>query len=413
MKSDNRSSAVVACPETKDTEPQKEDLAVRWGSVVRRRSFLHALGAAGVALPASSLFAADSDPDSKPLTRGDAALLRFAAAVELIETDLWQQYSELGGVNGGNPGYIGALQNLDGDLPQYIADNTDDEISHQAFLNAYLISKGEEPADLDAFRNLPSSRATGADQTLGRLTNLQSLNVDTSWWFRYRSTRNPDLGAKFPELLPIKNQPAIPVSDDDTPPDTKAIVPPVAGATRNQLRMQAIANTAGFHFAAIEQGGSSLYPILALKATGLQVLRILLSIGGVEIDHFAVWHDKAGNAVNQPFAGVIDPVTKLVFPDFNNPKNQHNPQLSPADQAAGREMFQTNLIFPEPCDFLIRKNLPRCSVIRPTLAENGGAVATVNFLTGMNLFLGQNKAFFRAVMELAVAADNAKREGIE
>ena len=404
--------SVTPPSETKSID--ESTLESNWRRVVRRRSFLHGLGAGAAVLPSTALLAGvDRNSENKPLTRGDAALLRLAAAVELIETDLWQQYNELGGMNGGNPAYVAALQNLDGDMPQYISDNTDDEISHAAFLNAYLISKGEAPADLDAFRNLPSSKATGSDQTIGRLTNLQSLNVDTSWWFRYRSTRNPDLGATFPQLLNIRNQPAIPLNDTDTPPNTPQLVPPISGATRDQLRIQAIADAAGFHFASIEQGGSSLYPILAVKATSLEVLRILLSIGGTEINHFAVWHDKAGNAVNQPFAGVVDPETKLRFPDFNNPNNQHNSQLSPQDKAAGSELFQTNLIFPEPCDFLVRNDLPRCSVIRPTLDRNGGAVATIQFFAAENLFLGQDKEFFAAAMRLATAADAARREGID
>src|SRR5207302_3551299 len=132
-------------------------------------------------------------------------------------------------------------------------------------------------------------------------------------------------------------QPAIPINDTDTPPGTppNLFQPPITDP--KALRMQAIANTAGFHFAFIEQGGSSLYPILALKATSREVLRILLSIGGVEIDHFALWHDKAGNAVAQPLAGVIDPETGVTFPDFN---------------ARNSALFQTNLIFPEPCDFI-------------------------------------------------------------
>src|SRR5579862_5160000 len=237
-------------------------------------------------------------------------------------------------------------------MPQYISDNTDDEISHAAFLNAYLVSKGEQPVNLDAFRTLPPSKATGANQSLLRLTNLQALNVDTSWYFRYRSAKNPDLGARFPQLLNITNQPAIPLNDTDTPPGTSPSLfqPPITDA--NARRMQAIANTAGFHFSFIEQGGSSLYPVLALKATGLEVLRILLSIGGVEIDHFSLWHDKGGNAIAQPLAGVTDPRTGLTFPDFNNPANQQNKNLSAADRAAGSQMFQTNLILPEPCQFL-------------------------------------------------------------
>jgi hypothetical protein len=140
-------------------------------------------------------------------------------------------------------------------MPQYISDNTDDELSHAAFLNAYLMSKGEQPVNLDAFRTLKPSKATGADQSVKRLTNLQSLNVDTSWYFRYRSTQNPDLGAEFPQLLNITNQPAIPLNDTDTPPGTPISLfqPPITDPKAR--RMQAIANTAGFHFSYIEQGG--------------------------------------------------------------------------------------------------------------------------------------------------------------
>ena len=90
------------------------------------------------------------------------------------------------------------------------------------------------------------------------------------------------------------------------------------------------------------------------------MLRIIVSIGGVEVNHFAVWHDKAGNAVAQPLAGVTDPETGTHFPDLN---------------ARDSELFQTNLIFPEPCDFL-DKGLPACSVIRPShdaeLGRRGG-----------------------------------------
>ena len=331
---------------------------------------------------------AQSARSTGKLSRGDAALLRLAAAVELIEADLWQQYNELGGVQGGNPAYIAALSNLDGDMPQYVADNTDDELSHAAFLNAYLISRGEEPVDLDAFRTLPSSQATGAN--IGRLTNLMKLNVDLSWYTRYRSTQNPDFGVKFKGPFEIQNQPAIPLNDTDTPPDQAQPVPP---ATPQEARMQAIANTAGFHFAFIEQGGASLYPTLAFKATDPQVLRILVSIGGVEIDHFGLWHDKAGNAVAQPLAGVVDPETGLTFPDLN---------------AVGSELDQTNLILPEPCGF-ISKSLPQCSVIRPTLTDLGGAVATIKAFTDDLLFLGQSPAFFNLVKRLAIEADSVRR----
>ena len=321
---------------------------------------------------------------------GDIAILRFLAAVELIETDLWQQYNELGGVNGGNPSYMAALSNLDSDMPQYIADNTDDEESHAAFLNAYLQSKGAQPVNLDAFRTLPSSKASGAKQ-IGRLTNLQALNVDTSWYVRYRSDQNPDFGATFPQAVTINNEPAIPLNDKDTPPGTAQPAPPLEPHAR---RMQAIANTAGFHFAYIEQGGSSLYSTMALKASSLEVLLIVVSIGGVETNHFSLWHDKAGNAVAQPLAGVVDPETGLTFPDLN---------------AKGGELNQTNLILPEPTQF-ISKGLPACSVVRPTLDQNAGAVATINSFTADQLFKGQPAQFFNTVMELARAADAAERQ---
>ena len=398
MKTENLSSDDSS--ETRTASPANDEVQANWQRVVRRRSFLHGMGAAGAlagaaALPIGRVFA----DDNKRLSKGDAAILRLAAAIEFIEADLWQQYNELGGQvdnndnpNPGNPAYIAALQNLDGDMPQYISDNTDDEISHRKFLNAYLMSKGAQPVDFTQFQTLQPSKATGALGG-GRLTNLQTLTVDTSWYFRYRSTQNPDLGAKFPQLLNIVKQPAIPLQDNYA-----------------QSTIQAIANIAGIHFAYIEQGGSSLYPILALKASSLEVLRILISIGGVEIDHFSLWHDKMGNAVAQPLAPLVDPGTGLTFPDFNNPANQHNAMLSAADQQAGSQMFQTNLIQPEPCQF-ISPDLPPCSIIRPTLSEGGGPMATVQSFIADGLFIGQNPAFLEQLMDLASEAEAASREG--
>jgi hypothetical protein len=360
---------------------------------VARRSFLKGIGIAGAAaLPGGALLADSASASTTRLTHGDAAILRLLAAVELVESDLWQQYNELGGVNGGNAAYMAALSNLDGDMPQYISDNTDDELSHAAFLDAYLRSKGAPPVNLDAFRTLRSSKATGARQ-IGRLTNLQRLDVDTSWYTRYRSTKNADLGAEFPQAVKIHGEPAIPLSDGDTPPNMDQTAPPVG---RQQTRMQAIANTAGFHFAYIEQGGSSLYSTMALKASSLEVLRIIVAIGGVETNHFSLWHDKAGNAVAQPLAGEVDPVTGVRFPDLNSPP-------------FGGEEFQTNLILPEPAHFLGRK-LPVCSVVRPTVDSLAGAVATVESFTADRLFEGQPARFFRTLRRLAKEADAAQRQ---
>ena len=359
-----------------------QDVATQWRRVIGRRSFLHGAGAAGALLPAGGLLAQD-DRNNKKLSKGDAAILKLLAAAELIEKDLWEQYNELGGANGGNSSYIQALQNLDGDMPQYITDNTDDEISHAAFLNAYLMSKGEQPVNLDPFRRLPSSKATGA-KNIRRLTNLMRLDVDTSWWTRYRSMRNPDLGASFPQAVDIRNQPAIPVDDADTPPSGPL-------TAKQTDRIQAIADTAAFHFAFIEQGGSSLYSTLSLQVSDVEVLRILVSIGGVEVDHFSLWHDKAGNAVAKPLAPLTDPETGVTFPVF--------PQT---------EELQNNKILPEPCAFL-NPNLPPCSVIRPTSSKLGGAVAAIQSFIDDQLFQGQQNDFLEAVMELARAADAARR----
>ncbi len=358
-----------------------------------RRSFLRrglAVGGAGAIgaglFGAGSLYTnfAQAQTASPTVTKGDVAILSFLAAIEIIESDLWQQYNELGGIQdsevpggSGSAAYIKALQVLDGDMSQYIHDNTEDEISHFTFLNAYLASKGADPVTLERFRMLPSRQATGA-QHIGRLTNLMQLTVDTSWWTRYRSrTKNPDFGDTFPQAIPglSKGQfPAIPRHDGDLSPKD---------------HLQAIANTAGFHFGYIEQGGSSLYPSLAQGVTNPEVLRILLSIGPTETAHFQTWHDKAGNA-----PALTDPTNGLVFPDLN---------------ASGGEDTQTNLIMPEPTVFLSRK-FPVVSIIRPTeIAGSGGAVATVKSFTADGLFIGQSPEFFALLNELAKQADEARR----
>ncbi len=269
--------------------------------MIGRRGFLIGVGAAGAtALAGGALGASSAFASSGGLSKGDTAILRFLAAAELLETDLWQQYAELGGVNGGNPAYIAALENLDGDMPQYISDNTDDEASHASFLNAYLRSKGEQPVNLDEFRTLPSSKATGARQ-IGRLTNLQKLNVDTSWYTRYRSTKNPDLGATFPQAVNIMDEPAIPLNDTDTPPGMSQPVPADApraaeadAGDREHGRVPLRHDRAG-----------RLEPLHDDEPQGVAASRCCGSssrIGGIEVNHFAVWHDKAGNAVG-PAAG--------------------------------------------------------------------------------------------------------------
>jgi hypothetical protein len=373
--------------------PLEDNLENRkpWKRFISRRSFLSktiALGAGTVGAGLlSNIRAAEA---SSGLSPGDAALLRFPAALEILEADFWIQYNELGGIQDnevpgghGNPDYTEALAVMDEDMDQYIHDNTDDEITHHQFLNAYLVSKGAPPAVLNRFRTLMGSTATGVNRAqIGhRLTNLTQLSIDTSWWTRYRDdSHNPDLDPNhvFPQAVPslaINRHTAIPRTDADT---------------SDPNFLQAIANTAGFHFPTIEQGGNSLYPSLAQRATDVEVLRILMSIGPTETMHFQTWSDKVGNA---PPLTAVDPVTgvSVTFPDLD----------------VTNEIFKKNLIMPEPCPFLSR-SLPIVSIIRPTNTQ-GAAMAALRFLRTMGLFIGQSQAFFAYMTQLAQEADAARR----
>ncbi len=382
-----------------------QEITSQLGRAVERRSFLKGMGVAGASIAAGGLLASTAFAEQHDglLTRGDAAILRFLAAAEILESDLWLQYNELGGMQdgevsllasqlipgypsqptGGNSLYLQDLIPLDEDMSQYISDNTEDELSHEVFINAYLAAKHADTVNLDRFRTLPSSKATGANQ-FGRLTNLTQLTVDTSWWTRYRSrSKNPDLGDTFAQAIPtlaVGKHTAIPRTDAD--------------ASHADF-FQAIVNTAGFHFGTIEQGGSSLYPMLAQRVSSAEVLRIVLSIGGTEIAHFQTWQDKAGNAPQ--LTDVVDPVTgvTVTFPDLNAPP-------------FGGEDFQTNLIMPEPTVFLSKK-FPPVSIIRPTETK-GAAMGALNALTADGLFIGQSKAFFDFMRNLAEEADAARRD---
>ena len=378
-----------------------------------RRSFLKqsvvGVGAVGVGVSLLPTDLSAQNGPEKP-TKGDIAILTFLSALEQVEADLWIQYAELGGVTTAVPGaegnatadlelngtpistglatnYVLALQQLDMDMPQYITDNTDDEISHHVFLNNYILSKGGKPIDLfaEGFGILNPSDVPGVPQRK-RLTNLRDLTVSTSWWTRYRSgTGNPDLGDSFPDAVPdlAKGQhPAIPNQGD---------LGPSGSPIPNHL--QAIANTAGFHFGFIEVGGTSLYPTLAQKVSNLEVLRVLLSIGPTEAMHFQTWQDKAGNAPN-----ISDPGQNLSFPNLNTPTNA--------------DLLQTNLIMPEPT-FFLNKSLGPVSIVRPTTDALNGAVAAVKGLTADGLFFdpvtSQNTGIVNRLLELAEEADAARR----
>jgi hypothetical protein len=366
---------------------------------LNRRSFMKSgLLTGGAAAVGAGLLAKATSAHAQKggyLNRGDAAILRFLAAAELIESDLWIQYAELGGIGNNKPvevdpnqsmnNYQVALSNLDGDASQYISSNTLDEQSHAAFLNAYLDSRGAEPVNFDEFRTLEGSTATGSSGSK-RLTNLMRLNVDTSWYIRYRSTTNPDLGATFPQAIELQNVTAIPRNDNDFNGTTN---PNFLGNNH----IQAIANTAAFHFGYIEQGGSSLYAAMSRKVTDLEVLEITLGIGGDEIAHFLEWVDFAGNGVQQPVAPFTDPTSGLTFPDFFNPLNP---------------LIQPSLIFPVPCEFISPK-LPHVAIIRPLRDRFAGARATIESFIADGLFYGQNPEFLKILKIMAIEADAAVR----
>src|SRR5580698_5828207 len=369
---------------------------------VDRRSFLKGGLLAGGAAVGAGLLATGPLARAQALTQksgslnaGDIAILRFLAAAELIESDLWTQYAELGGI-GANPpievdpnqtlnNYQVALSNLDSDGPQYITSNWKDEITHATFLNAYLESRGAEPVNFDEFETLPGSTATGSTG-IGRLTNLLNLNVDTSWYVRYRSETNPDLGATFPQAINLKGVPAIPRTDADF-----GTTDPTFNVPGN-AHIQAIANVAAFHFGYIEQGGSSLYGSLIQKATDLEVVKLLFGIGGDEVAHFLEWVDFSGNAVQSPVAPFTDSISGLTFPNFFDPLNP---------------LIQPSLIFPVPAKF--KRDLPPVSIIRPLTDKFGGAVATIKSFTADGLFIGQSQQFLKTLQVMAVEADAAAR----
>jgi hypothetical protein len=371
------------------------------GDTIGRRSFMKRLGlaAGAAALPAGGLLSSQTSARAQGfdfLPRGDEAILRFLSAAEQIEADLWTQYAELGGI-GSNPPievnpneslnpYQIALSNLDGDGPQYITSNTLDEVSHANFINAYLEFRGGEPVSLEEFRRLPGSTAMGSSGSL-RITNLMQLNVDTSWFVRYRSPRNPDLGANFPQAITLNGVTAIPrtVADYGTPDPNFNV--------QGNAQIQAIANIAAFHFGAIEQGGTSLYAALSQKVTDPQVLQVTLSIGGDEIAHFLEWVDFSGNGVQAPVAPFTDTVSGVMFPNFFDPLSSTT---------------QPSLIFPVPCEF-ISPELPRVSIIRPTTDKVAGAKAALAGFIASGLFIGQSQKFFDTLQVLADEADNAVR----
>jgi hypothetical protein len=322
--------------------------------------------------------------DSGSLTKGDIAILRLLAAVELIECDLWQQYEELGGVTQGpQNSYQLALQFLDGDGSQYVTSNTLDEISHATYLNAYLESEGADPVNFDRFRNPRGSSASGA-QNIGRLTNLMHLDMDTGWYIRYRTMEDPNYGASIPRAIRIVNRPSIPRTDAECD---------------DPQQVQAIANTAAFHFGYIEHAGSSLYASFSHKLRRAAVLKVALGIGGDEIAHFLAWVDFAGCAIQGSPFNFLDAQSSVANHDMTSPCFNRKPS-GPLCQAC--------LSFPVPGD--VRNQTAACRpVLRPLDDQFGGAVPTINSFTRNGLFVGQSPEFMLTLTQMAEDADNAIR----
>jgi hypothetical protein len=131
----------------------------------------------------------------------------------------------------------------------------------------------------------------------------------------------------------------------------------------------------------------------------VEVLRLLISMGPIELLHFQTW-----SQLNGKVPPLRDPTNGLTFPNLNDGIDPN----TGAKGVAVKQMFQTNLILPEPCPF-IDISLPACSVIRPT-NPTGVAQGALRFLTAMGLFIGQSPAFFTFMTDLAMAADAAERE---
>jgi len=337
-----------------------------------RRSFLRGGAALGLGAAVSTVgvhraMANLTNDDLDLVTDGDIAILQFLAAAEILEDDLWQQYDELAE---GNPAYQQALRRIDRSLVRYINDGRDDERSHHLLINAVLGRIGMRQGktlivNLDPFKVVMPPNVTGIAQT-PRITNLKNLNVDTSWFNRYRSAQNPDLppapGATA-QFVTITGRPTVPLSN---------------GQSANDVQLAA--HCAAFHFAAIEQGGASLYNGLLDAMISPLARAIVAGIGPTELYHFVGFHKSLENLPAFSANG-------LSFPGI-----RENRDLGEA-------------IFPEPCAFL-DATLPLCSVVRPRSNGNSGPLAAASGLAGSGLFDG-NAGFVTAAVGLANAAESA------
>jgi hypothetical protein len=339
-------------------------------SITNRRNFLRAGAAASAALAitgVTNVTAQVTNNDLDLVTDGDIAILQFLAAAEILEDDLWQQYDELAE---NHVAYNQALRRIDRSLVRYINDDRDDERSHHLLINAVLQRIGQRRGrnlvvNLDPFKVIPPPNVSGIAPS-PRITNLKNLNVDTSWFNRYRSPQNPDLppapGATA-QLVNIVGRATVPLSNNQS---------------ANEIQLAA--HCAAFHFAAIEQGGASLYNGLIDAVISPVARAIVAAIGPTELYHFVGFHKSLENLPAFSASG-------LSFPNLRDSR-----QVSEA-------------IFPEPCAFL-DASLPLCSVVRPRTNANSGPLAAATGLAQSGLFEG-NPNFVAAAVQLAQAAESA------
>jgi len=344
------------------------------------------LGVAGAALPAGALLTSETRAraeDSGRITGGDAAILRFLAAAEILETDLWQHTP----TRLGNESFASPWQVLDGDMPTYVNQNTRDESRiRTSSINIWFpkpACRGSQP-----FQNPPQQPGDRRHKTAKRLTNLMNLTVDTSWFLRYRLSGNPDFGTLFPRSSLCKICPAF----------RTALA--LANGRHERIRNQLIANTAGFHFATVEQGGSSLYLSFLGKVTNLEVLRIVGSIGGTEIMHFQTWSDKAGNSpmLTDAHGNVVFPQLPT-SPDLPKPRQRDRPRQPRRHQSNHARSVQIH-----------QRASPGVLGDPSVLHAPGRRRGHHRILQGHGSLQGQSDGFFSMVNELAAEADAAVRQ---
>jgi hypothetical protein len=148
MKTSNPTANDLSKNQYRPLEDNLEERVKPRKSSISRRSFLGKTIALGAGTVGTGLLSSIRTAEaSGSLSPGDAALLRFPAALELLEADFWIQYNELGGIQDdevpggtGNPDYTEALEVIEDEMGDYIHDNTDDEITLHQLLNAYLVS---------------------------------------------------------------------------------------------------------------------------------------------------------------------------------------------------------------------------------------------------------------------------------